>query len=214
MWSRCAAQEVQSLISSIIFGPSELPSNALQWLNRNGLGFPKKSLFCFFRLFFYRSDMSIAHWASCSKIYNFGNGRLFLFICNFQCLRLCLCLCMRALLCLLLGLSISLHPSDQSLERSHVFTTALQEVGSGWAWALFWARAILSGFTLLSAFLSAQKSKTTQKRALKSKYAFLSAQKRAQTSGFAQKSAQLRSFAQKRAQLSGPLKKGLKRGEE
>ena len=74
--------------------------------------------------------------------------------------------------------------------------------------------AILSGFTLLSAFLSAQKSKTTQKRALKSKYAFLSAQKRAQTSGFAQKSAQLRSFAQKRAQLSGPLKKGLKRGEE
>ena len=74
--------------------------------------------------------------------------------------------------------------------------------------------AILSGFTLLSAFLSAQKSKTTQKRALKSKYAFLSAQKRAQTSGFAQKSAQLRSFAQKRAQLSGPLKKALKRGEE
>ena len=74
--------------------------------------------------------------------------------------------------------------------------------------------AILSGFTLLSAFLSAQKSKTTQKRALKSKYAFLSAQKRAQTSGFAQKSAQLRSFAQKRAQLSGPLKKALKREEE
>ena len=62
--------------------------------------------------------------------------------------------------------------------------------------------------------MSAQKSKTTKKRALESKYALLSAQKRAQTSGFAQKSAQLRSFAQKRAQLSGPLKKALKRGEE
>ena len=73
--------------------------------------------------------------------------------------------------------------------------------------------AILSGFTLLSAFLSAQKSKTTQKRALKSKSAFLSAQKSAQTSGFAQNSAQLRSFTQKRAQLSGPLKKVLKRAE-
>ena len=61
---------------------------------------------------------------------------------------------------------------------------------------------------------SAQKSKTTQKRALESKFPHLSAQKRAQTSGFAQKSAQLRSFAQKRAQLSGLLKKGLKRGED
>ena len=30
-------------------------------------------------------------WASYSKIYNFGNGRLILFIYNFQCLRLCLC---------------------------------------------------------------------------------------------------------------------------
>ena len=117
MWSRCAKQEVQSLISSIIFGPTELPSNALQWLNRNGLGFPKKSLFCFFRLFFYRSDMSIAHWASCSKIYNFGNGRLFLFICNFQCLRLCLCLwmcaCLLLCLCLLVGHAMSPQPSDQ-----------------------------------------------------------------------------------------------------
>ena len=67
--------------------------------------------------------------------------------------------------------------------------------------------AILSGFTLLSVFLSAQKSKTTENRALESIYALLSAQKRAQTSGLSQKSAQLRSFAQKRAQLSGPLKK-------
>ena len=55
--------------------------------------------------------------------------------------------------------------------------------------------------------MSAQKSKTTQKRALESKFTLLSAQKSGQTSGFAQKSAQLRSFAQKRAQLSGPLKK-------
>ena len=47
-----------------------------------------------------------------------------------------------------------------------------------------------------------QKSKTTQKRALESKFALLSAQKSAQTSRFDQKSAQLRSFTQKRAQLS------------
>ena len=88
----------------------------------------------------------------------------------------------------------------------------VQKRGRLWRSLSAFLSAILSGFTLLSAFLSAQKSKTTQKRALKSKYAFLSAQKRAQTSGFAQKSAQLRSFAQKRAQLSGPLKKVPKRG--
>ena len=66
----------------------------------------------------------------------------------------------------------------------------------------------------MSAQKSIQKSKTTHKRALESKFPLLSAQKSAQTSGFAQKSAQLRSFAQKRAQLSGPLKKAPKRGEE
>ena len=33
---------------------------------------------------------------------------------------------MCALLCLLLGLTMSLHPSDQLLDRSHVSTTALQ----------------------------------------------------------------------------------------
>ena len=68
------------------------------------------------------------------------------------------------------------------------------ERGRLWQSLSAFLSAILSGFTLLSVFLSAQKSKTTQKRALESEYALLSAQKSAETSGFAQKSTLLSGF--------------------
>ena len=87
MWSRCATQEVQSIISSNLYLVLRNchPMHCNGWIGMD-CAFPRDH----FSVSFVCSPTEVI-WASYSKIYNFGNGRLILFIYNFQCLRLCLC---------------------------------------------------------------------------------------------------------------------------